>query len=134
MDPVTAGALAELIASAVSAVAGRSWKKVRGTPEGRAVKAAIGVAVGDGCLVRSHATGRLQEMVILTMGADERGVLETIAVGVNAEKVLRRAAGIAGNPGPVHVRPGSTGSRLALWSRSAFSRIAQISVLPLRVD
>ena len=47
VDPVTAGALAELIASAVTAVAGRSWKKVRGTPEGRAVKAAIGVAVGE---------------------------------------------------------------------------------------
>ena len=58
VDPVTAGALAELIASAVSAVAGRSWKKVRGTPEGRAVKAAIGVAVGEALRVSALPPGR----------------------------------------------------------------------------
>jgi hypothetical protein len=58
MDPVTAGALAELIASAVTAVAGRSWKKVRGTPEGRAVKAAIGVAVGEALRVSALPPGR----------------------------------------------------------------------------
>ena len=47
MDPVTSGVLAELIASAVASVAGGAWEKVRGTPEGRAVKAAIGAAVGE---------------------------------------------------------------------------------------
>ena len=47
VDPVTAGALGELIAGAVTAVAARAWKKVRGTPEGRAVKAAIDAAVSE---------------------------------------------------------------------------------------
>lgn len=45
MDPVTSETLAELIASAVTSVVGRAWKQVRGTPEGRAVKAAIGEAL-----------------------------------------------------------------------------------------
>ncbi len=47
MDPVTGQVLAELIAGAVTSVAGRAWAKVRGTPEGRAVKAAIGAAIGE---------------------------------------------------------------------------------------
>jgi HEAT repeat protein len=59
VDPVTGGALAELIASAVTSVAGRAWKKVRGTPEGRAVKAAIGAAVGEALRVSALPPGRV---------------------------------------------------------------------------
>ena len=47
MDPVTGGVLAQLIATAVTSVAGKAWEKLRGTPEERAVKAAIGAAVGQ---------------------------------------------------------------------------------------
>ena len=47
MDPVAGGALAELIAGAVTSMAGRAWTKIRGTPEGRVVKAAIGAAVSE---------------------------------------------------------------------------------------
>jgi hypothetical protein len=57
MDPVTGGVLAELIASAITSVAGRAWEKVRGTPEGRAVKAAIGLAVGEALRVSALPPG-----------------------------------------------------------------------------
>jgi HEAT repeat protein len=58
VDPVTAEALAELIASTVTAVAGRAWKQVRGTSEGRAVKVAIGAAVGEALRVSALPPGR----------------------------------------------------------------------------
>ena len=58
MDPVAGGVLAELIASAVTSLAGRGWEKVRGTPEGRAVKAAIGAAVGEALRVAALPPGR----------------------------------------------------------------------------
>ena len=58
MDPVTGGVLAELIAGAVTSVAGRAWKHVRGTPEGRAVKAAVGTAVGQALRVSALPPGR----------------------------------------------------------------------------
>ena len=58
MDPITGGVLTELIVSAVTSVAGRAWEKVRGTPEGRAVKAAIGVAVGEALRVSALPPGR----------------------------------------------------------------------------
>jgi hypothetical protein len=45
VDPITSGVLAELIAGALASLVGKAWAKVRGTPEGRAVKAAIGAAV-----------------------------------------------------------------------------------------
>src|SRR5215468_1216146 len=47
VDPITSGVLAELIAGAVTSLVGKAWTKVRGTPEGRAIKAAIGAAVGE---------------------------------------------------------------------------------------
>ena len=59
MDPVTGEVLAELIASAVTSVAGRAWKKVRGTSEGRAVKAAIGAAVGEALRVSALPPSRV---------------------------------------------------------------------------
>jgi hypothetical protein len=47
VDPVSSGVLAELIADAVSSMAGRAWRRLRRTPEERTVKAAIGAAVGQ---------------------------------------------------------------------------------------
>ncbi len=58
MDPVASEALGELIATAVSAAAGGAWKKVRRTPEGRAVKAAIDVAVRDALRVSAFPPSR----------------------------------------------------------------------------
>jgi hypothetical protein len=58
VDPVTGGVLTELIVSAVTSVAGRAWEKVRGTPEGRAVKAAVGAAVGEALRVSALPPGR----------------------------------------------------------------------------
>jgi hypothetical protein len=60
MDPdlVAGEALGELIATAVIAVAGRIWEKARGTPEGRAVKAAIGTAVIEALRASALPPGR----------------------------------------------------------------------------
>ena len=45
MDPVSVDVLAELIASAIAATAGKSWKAIRTSPEAKAVSAAIGLAL-----------------------------------------------------------------------------------------
>jgi ribonucleoside-diphosphate reductase alpha chain len=90
---------------------------------------AIGVAVGDGCLTRSHARGRTQEIVILSMAAEEAGVLQTIAGAVNEEKQLRRAVGISGHPGPVKVSASSSGSRLSFASQPVVDVFKQFAVL-----
>jgi len=100
------------------------------TALGERLATAIGVAVGDGCLVRSHAAGREQEIVILTMGAGEAPVLERIAGAVNEEKALRRAVGAVGNPSPVRV--GGTGgsvSRLSFSSRPVVDLFKRFAVL-----
>ncbi len=91
---------------------------------------AIGVAVGDGCLTRAYTGSRTQEMIILTMAADEAPILETIAGVVNEEKQLRRAVGIAGNPGDVHVSAGrSTVSRLSFSSQPVVDLFKEFAVL-----
>ncbi len=89
----------------------------------------IGVAVGDGCLVRSTIAGRVQESVILTMHADERRVLETIARAVNAEKALRKAVGSSGRNDGVNVAGGATGARLAFGSRPVVDLFKDFAVL-----
>ena len=57
MDPVAVGALGELIATAIAATAGKSWKTVRSSPEAKAVKGAVDgallAAFGDACRGRS---------------------------------------------------------------------------------
>ncbi|HWN80749.1 MAG TPA: LAGLIDADG family homing endonuclease, partial [Candidatus Udaeobacter sp.] len=91
---------------------------------------AIGVAVGDGCLVRSHVGSRTQETIILTMAADEAPILDVIAGAVNEEKQLRRVAGIAGNPGPVQVSATNpSGSRLAFSSQPVVDLFKEFAVL-----
>jgi ribonucleoside-diphosphate reductase alpha chain len=90
---------------------------------------AIGVAVGDGCLTRSHTTGRIQEIVILTMAASEARVLQTIAGVLNEEKQLRRAVGAEGRPDDVNVRASSTGSRLSFSSQPVVDLFKEFAIL-----
>jgi hypothetical protein len=45
MDPVTTGALGELIATTVAAAAGESWKRLRSTPEAQSIKGAVNRAL-----------------------------------------------------------------------------------------
>jgi HEAT repeat protein len=47
VDPVEAGALGELVATAVTAACGKSWKAVRQTPEAKSVKAAVDRALAE---------------------------------------------------------------------------------------
>ncbi len=91
---------------------------------------AVGAAVGDGYLTRSHSSGRTQEIVILTMAAGERGVLEAIAGAVNAEKRLRRAVGATGRGDNVHVTAtaGSV-SRLSFSSQPVVDQFKALAVL-----
>jgi HEAT repeat protein len=58
MDPVTAGALAELIATAVTSTATHAWTSVGGKPEGRAVKAAISQALSGAMRDSALPVGR----------------------------------------------------------------------------
>jgi ribonucleoside-diphosphate reductase alpha chain len=96
---------------------------------GERLALAVGVAVGDGCLTRSHASGRTQEIVILTMASAERGVLDRIAGALNEAKAERRAAVAAGNPAPVHVVARGTGSRLSFSSQPVVDLFKELAVL-----
>jgi ribonucleoside-diphosphate reductase alpha chain len=96
---------------------------------GERLATAIGVAVGDGCLSRSHAAGRVQEIVTLAMAADEAGVLARIAQGVNEEKALRRAVGAVGNPSPVRVTAQRRASRLSFSSQPVVDVFKEFAVL-----
>jgi ribonucleoside-diphosphate reductase alpha chain len=89
----------------------------------------LGVAVGDGCLTRAEASGRVQEIVMLVMAANECGVLDTIAAEVNAQKQLLRAVGAVGNPGPVSVGSQPSTSRLTFSSRPVVELFKQFTVL-----
>jgi ribonucleoside-diphosphate reductase alpha chain len=89
----------------------------------------IGVAVGDGCLVRSVHRYGIQETVILTMAAAEAGVLNAIAGAVNEEKYLRRAVGADGRPDGVSVRVSQSGSRLAFSSQPVVDLFKEFAVL-----
>jgi len=93
---------------------------------------AIGLAVGDGCLVHSHGT----EQVILTMAPAEAGVLADVADVANEQKRLLRPRGIAGHPGNVHVAvdPGAGVSRLAMGSSSVVALFKEFAVLDLGSD
>jgi ribonucleoside-diphosphate reductase alpha chain len=96
---------------------------------GERLALAVGVAVGDGCLTRSHASGRTQEIVILTMAANEAGVLARIAGEVNEQKVLLRAVGSVGNPSPVAVTTKGSGSRLSFSSQPVVDLFKELAVL-----
>jgi ribonucleoside-diphosphate reductase alpha chain len=91
---------------------------------------AVGVAVGDGCLTRSHTTGHTQEIVILTMAREEAGVLQKIAGAVNEVKRTLRVANASGRADDVHVSavPRST-SRLSFSSKPVVSLFTELAVL-----
>lgn len=59
LDPVAVGAVGELIATAVTAACGKSWKAVKRSPEGQAVKAAADRALTgafrDACMSEATA-------------------------------------------------------------------------------
>jgi ribonucleoside-diphosphate reductase alpha chain len=98
---------------------------------GERLALAVGVAVGDGCMTRTHthSTGATQEIVILTMAAGESGVLERIAGAVNEAKTALRAVGAVGRPDPVHVRPHASVSRLSFSSRPVVALFKALAVL-----
>ncbi len=89
----------------------------------------IGVAVGDGCLVRSATAGREQKTVILTMHAGESGVLASVAGAVNASKAALKAVGSVGRNDGVAVMRSSTGARLAFGSGPVVDLFCQFAVL-----
>jgi len=91
----------------------------------------VGVAVGDGCLVRAfHSNDRVQETVILTMAAGEAEVLEAVAGEMNIEKRARRAVGAVGRGDDVHVSVGtSTVARLAFSSQPVVDSFKELAVL-----
>jgi ribonucleoside-diphosphate reductase alpha chain len=96
---------------------------------GERLATAIGIAVGDGCLTRSYSSGRLQEIVILTMASAEAGVLDRVAGTVNEVKRTLRIAGAGGRADNVHVTAGSTTSRLAFSSQPVVDLFKEIAVL-----
>ena len=92
---------------------------------------AIGVAVGDGCLSRQVLPNREQEYVILTMSAAESPILDKIAVELNHQKTILRAAGLAGHPGAAAVVPqtASGTSRLSVGSACVVDLFKEFAVL-----
>ena len=94
-----------------------------------ALAEAIGLAVGDGCLVWTPAGESERPMVILTMHANEAGILEAVAVELNAQKRSLKAVGSVGRNDDVHVSMGATGSRLAFASRPVIEQFMSYAVL-----
>ncbi len=89
--------------------------------------AAIGLAVGDGCL--TWVGPREQPMVVLTMHANEAPVLEAVAAELNVQKHMRKAVGSIGRNDDVHLSMTATGSRLAFASRPVAEQFMQYAVL-----
>jgi len=91
---------------------------------------AVGVAVGDGCLTRSHTAGHTQEIIILTMAPEEAGILQKIAGAVNEAKRTLRVANASGRADDVHVSavPRST-SRLSFSSKPVVGLFTELAVL-----
>ena len=94
-----------------------------------ALAEAVGLAVGDGCLVWTAAGEIERPMVILTMQANEVGVLEAVAVELNDQKRSLKAVGSVGRNDNVHVSMGATGSRLAFASRPVVEQFMSYAVL-----
>ncbi len=94
-----------------------------------ALAEAIGLAVGDGCLTWFSHGEVERPMIVLTMHANEAGILEATAVELNAQKRSLKAVGSVGRNDGVHVSMGATGSRLAFSSRPVVERFMQYAVL-----
>jgi ribonucleoside-diphosphate reductase alpha chain len=96
---------------------------------GARLAVALGVAVGDGCLSRSEASGKFEEIVTLVMAENEAGVLEKIAAEVNVQQQALRAAAAVGRAGGVSVAAHTSTSRLAFSSRPVVELFKQFTVL-----
>ncbi len=92
---------------------------------------AIGLAAGDGCLVRETIRGREQEYVTFTFGADVAPIAEKVAAELNALKQRLRAAGISGNPSEAKVSMDSSPgvARLSIGSRDVIALFTEMAVL-----
>ncbi len=95
---------------------------------------AIGLAVGDGYLSHQTIDGREFAANVLTMHADEAGVLEAVAAELNAQKRLLKVAGSSGRNDNVNVTVKSTGSRLAFASRPVVDLFLRYAVLDEGAD
>ncbi|MGI8657840.1 MAG: LAGLIDADG family homing endonuclease, partial [Candidatus Limnocylindria bacterium] len=95
---------------------------------------AIGLAVGDGYVAKQVIDGREFRSVILTMHANEAGVLEMVAKEVNEQKAMLRAVGSSGRPDNVHYSVSSTGARLAFASRPVVDQFLKYAVLDEGAD
>jgi ribonucleoside-diphosphate reductase alpha chain len=89
----------------------------------------IGVAVGDGCITRSIVRGQELAIVILSMHANEAGVLSSIAEAVNVQKVAVRAVGSVGRNDGVHVTVRANRARLAFGSRDVVELFQEYAFL-----
>jgi ribonucleoside-diphosphate reductase alpha chain len=94
-----------------------------------ALAEAIGLAVGDGCLTWTAAGETERPMIILTMHANEAGVLEAVAAELNDQKARLKAVGSVGRNDDIHVSMGATGSRLAFASRPVVEQFMSYAVL-----
>ena len=90
----------------------------------------VGIAVGDGCLTRTvHGTNSTQEIIVLTMAADEAAVLDEIAGTVNTEKQIRRAVGAGGRGDEVHVALRDSVARLSFSSQAVVDALKEFAIL-----
>ncbi len=92
---------------------------------------AIGLAVGDGCLIRQSIRGRDNDNVVLTLSQEEKGTLDRVAAELNGQKNRLREVGISGNPSSATIKmDGSPGvARLTVGSRSVVNLFTEFAVL-----
>ena len=95
---------------------------------------AIGLAVGDGYLSHQTIDGREFASIVLTMQAQEAGVLEAVAAELNSQKRLLKVAGSSGRNDNVNVTVRSTGARLAFASRPVVDLFLRYAVLDEGAD
>ena len=90
----------------------------------------VGVAVGDGCLTGSTlSNGRLQEIVILAMHADEAPVRASGAGAVNEAWATLKVAGSVGRDDGVAVTRTASTARLSFGSGPVVDLFRQLAVL-----
>jgi len=86
----------------------------------------IGIAVGDGCIARDRS--REQVALILTMGNDERDVLETVAEAINDQK-RSYSDGRSRRTTTVSWPKSASGFRVSIGARAVIERFTEFAVL-----
>ena len=89
----------------------------------------IGVSLGDRCLNRSITRGSGDEVLILTMNANETLVLTAIAEAVNGQHAGLKAVGSVGRGDGAQVSYGVTGARMSIGSKPVVDLFRQFAVL-----